>query len=630
MSPVNKKTIFIFLASLLILIFLFSGYRYYGASGAGCIACHGNAQKMKALGYPQFYVTQELARQETKHSRVKCQDCHLGDGRTKELQQAHKGMLKPLFLSEAGVVLERMKVAPGPLLPTGDDRLRELLPPASGKGPEVRNILWHDRNPETLNFDPALAEKTCGRADCHPKELRQFRTTVMGSNFRQRTMKSWIKPYGPHNCGPSFADIEPQALLNKTGFDFKNHGEIKKNLNTAFSREQAIAKQKFCNVCHAGCLDCHYSPNRERGVHSFVKKPTAETCSGNGRGMSMCHPGAMNSRRGESYIGGDYSVPSGMQADVHYKNNIQCIDCHRTGEKGMGDIQRKAVCQGCHVKIEEAHKEGVHNKLVCAACHINELGGYQITVWGPGYVAEKQNPFKKYSLYYGVQRPPIVMKDQTGMWMPVKVWPHSVGNIKDYVKPSEKVMFRWPGGETKDAYYILGTFDGLPGNNKHLLWLEIEQAAHSYGKARDCDSCHKSGTQLSVSTWTFEDNQGAEPFSGTHRIVADKKSLRIEGLKNTMPINLFKGSKLEDFASWVYLRDKWKAPGDFSIRADRGKYKSSQHLFRENEDALKTIEARLTGSDTNTQKLFKDLRGAVSHNMEGGRGLIETFRRNSQ
>lgn len=583
---------------------------------------------MKTLGYPQFYVTQEMVRKESKHYKVKCQECHLGDGRAKGIKQAHKGMLKPLFLSEAGEVLERLKVAPGPLLPAGDDRIRELLPPPSGTGSEVRNILWHDRNPETLNFDPALAEKTCGRADCHPKELRQFRTTIMGSNSRQRTMKSWINPYGPHNCGPSFADIPAGPLLSNAGFDFKNHEEIKKNLNTAFSREQAIAKQKFCNVCHAGCLDCHYSPNRERGAHSFVKKPTAETCSGNGRGMSMCHPGAMNSRRGESYIGGDYSAPSGMQPDVHYKNNIQCIDCHKTGEKGMGDIQRKATCQSCHMEIEKAHKGGVHNKLVCAACHINELGGYQITVWGPGYVAEKQSPFKKYSLYYGVQKPPILMKDQKGMWMPVKVWPHSVGNIKNDVKPSEKVMFRWPGGETKDAYYNVGTFDSLPGNNKHLLWLEMEEAAHSYGKARDCESCHKSGTQLSVSIWEFEDNQGAEPFKGTHRIAADKEGLRIEGLKNTTPINLFKGYKLEDFASWVYLRDKWKAPGDFSIKAERGKYKKSLRLFRENEAVLKTVEVRLTGADSNTQKLFKGLGGAVRHNMEGGKGLIEGFRRN--
>ncbi|MFN3395554.1 MAG: hypothetical protein ACK4Z9_02005 [Thermodesulfovibrionales bacterium] len=615
---INRKTAF-FLLLQFVLIVSFLGYRNYKDSDIGCVSCHANKERMQSLGYPQFYMTREMVERESNHPNVKCHECHLGDGRASDAGKAHKGMLKALLINEAGDVLERKKVAPGPLLPHGTDRIRELLP----ENTEVRNILWHDRNPETLNFDPHIAKKTCGKSNCHPQELKQFSTTIMGTNFRQRTMRTWTEPYGPHNCGPSFADLPPLPYLKDAGFDFKNTGDIVRNLNVPFSKEQAIAKQKFCNVCHAGCLDCHYAPDRNKGVHNFLKRPTSESCAGNGRGTSICHPGAMQSRRGETYIGGDYSIPTGMSPDVHYKKNIHCADCHSTGEKGMGDMQRKATCQGCHYRIEESHKKGPHKGLDCATCHINELRGYQITIWGPGYVADKPNPFKKYSLYYGIQKPPIIMKDQKGIWMPVKIWPHSVGNIKEDVVPSKGLMFRWPRGETRDAYYVIGTFDNLPSNNKHLLWLEIEQAAHPFGKARDCESCHKSERQVAISTWRFEDDQGAEPFNGSHRIVADKDSLRIEGLKNTTPLNLLEGARLEDFASWVYLKDKWVMPGDFSIKTDRAKYLLSLRKFREIEKRLRISERESLTYDKNTLKRYRELRGSILHNHEDGQLIKE-------
>lgn len=608
---INKKTIILLLLQF-ILIISFLGYRYYNDTDAGCVACHANKDKMQSLGYPQFYMTREMVERESNHPNVKCYGCHGGDGRANETEKAHKGMLKAILIDEAGNVLVRKKVAPGPLLPHGTDRIRELLP----ENTEVRNILWHDRDLETFNFDPKIAEKTCGKSNCHPQELKQFITTVMATNLRQRTMRTWTEPYGPHNCGPSFADLPPIPYLKGSGFDFKNTEDIVKNLNVPFSKDQAIAKQRFCNVCHAGCLDCHYAPDREKGVHNFQRKPTSESCSGNGRGTSICHPGAMQSRRGETYIGGDYSIPTGMEPDVHYKKNIHCVDCHLTGEKGMGDMQRKATCQGCHYSIEEAHKKGPHKNLDCATCHIRELRGYQITIWGPGYVADKPNPFKKYSLYYGIQSPPIIMKDQRGIWMPIKVWPHSVGNIKEDVRPSDGLKFRWPKGETRDAYYVIGTFDNLPSNNKHLLWLEIEQAAHPFGKARDCDSCHKSERQVSISNWRFEDDQGAEPFNGTHRIIADRNSLRIEGMRNTTPIRLLEGARLEDFASWAYLKDMWVAPGNFSIGTDKRKYSVSLKRFLDIDKRLRAFDIKSKGFDKKSLKRYKELKGALLHNYE--------------
>ncbi|MEK6672072.1 MAG: cytochrome c3 family protein [Nitrospirota bacterium] len=608
---INGKLVFLILLQFVAII-AYLGYRSYMDSSAECITCHGDKSKLRSLGYPQFYVTQEMAEKESRHPNVKCHECHLGNGRAKDHDSAHKGMLKPLFVSDSGGLLERKMVSTLPMLPQGNDRIRELLPPNTN----VRNILWHDRDPKTFNFDPKIAEKTCGKSNCHPQELEQFRKTIMGTNFRQRTMKTWLDPYGPHNCGPSFADTPPFSYLRDGVFDFKNTEEIVRNLNTGFSKDQAISKQKLCNICHAGCLDCHYAPDKEKGVHAFIKKPVSESCSGNGRGTSICHPGSMHSRRGETYIGGDYSIPTGMAPDVHYKKNIHCVDCHQAGEKGMGDMQRKAVCQDCHIEIEDAHKKSIHKNMDCATCHISELGGYQITVWGPGFAGDRPNPFKKYSLYYGIQKPPLLMKDQKGIWMPVKVWPHSVGNIKNDVKPSEKIMFRWPAGETRDAYYVIGTFDGLPGNNKHMLWLEIEQAAHPYGKSRTCESCHKTESQNSVSIWEFEDDQGAEPFKGGYRIVADKDGLRIEEMRNTTPIKPLNGARPEDFASWLFLKDKWKAPGDFSIKIDRDKYAKYLSMSGSIERYFKSAGEKSANFSKARLKQLKRLKGIAVHNPE--------------
>lgn len=624
---VNIKTVTIFALQFLFIITLL-GFKAWKNSDIECVRCHSDKEKMTQLGFSELYVTRQMVEIESRHPNVKCIDCHLGDGRAVDADNAHKGMLKAILIDHDGNILKRKDVTHKALLPGEGNGIRQMLPP------DVRNVLWHDRDINTLGFNPLIAKKTCGKSGCHPEEFRQFKTTTMATNFRQRTMRTWLEPYGPHNCGPSFADLPPQEILKEAGFSFKNTDEISAQLNIPFSKEQAISKQRFCNVCHTGCLDCHYAPDRQKGVHNFVNKPASISCAGYGRGTSICHPGAMQSRRGETYLGGDFSIPEGMEPDTHYKKNIHCVDCHLTGEKGMGDMQRMAGCQDCHVEIEDAHKRSIHKNMDCATCHISELRGYQITIWGPGIISGKQNPFKKYSLYYGIQSPPILMKDQKGKWMPVKIWPHSVGNIKVDVKPSEGIKFRWPDGQTRDAYYILGTFS-LPGkdperNNKHLLWLEIQQASHPYGKARSCDSCHRDeeGTQILTSRWEFMDDQGAEPFSGGYKIIADKHGIRIVDMKNETPINVIQGYKLEDFASWVFFKDRWQMSGDFSIKVEMQKYKKYLSLSKRLGEGIRNLEKMVKDKDRKTKRRFKELKGIVLHNQDDALKVIEDFKKN--
>ncbi len=607
-----------------ILVIGFFGYNYYMDSSEGCIQCHSSKEKMASLGYPQFYVTIEEVRKQSGHKTVFCRDCHLGNGRTTDKDRAHKSMLKPIFVTEDAEYVDRVKVYGkeeyelNKIEPKGKDALFELLPKKRENGeivlhPKIRNILWHDRNPYTFNFDPKILEKTCGKRGCHTEELKQFKTTIMGTNFRQRTMRSWIEPYGPHNCGPSFADLPPEEILKSAGFDFTNTEKIRKEINIPFTNEQAIAKQRLCNICHAGCLDCHYAPSKEKGSHAFIKVPDSYSCMGRGRGNSVCHTGSAHSRRGETYIGKFYAIPQGRKPDIHFTKGIHCVECHQTGKKGMGDIQRKATCGDCHVEIEKAHARSIHKNLTCTACHVTKAGGYQLTVWGKGYIGETPNPFKKYSLYYGIQKPLILMKDQKGKWFPVKIFPHSVGNIKKDISPTG-LKFRWTNGDTRDMYAILGTMDELPSGNKHLLWLQIEEVAHPLGKARDCKSCHRE-SQNSVSTWQYEDTQGAEPFKGGYKIVADKRGLRLkdfwyEGIK------LLPGFEVTDFASWIYFTDKWFISGDFSIRVDKDKYRKYEKIYKEKLDNIKKLKNRVK------DEKIKRLRKILIHNPDEDVNLL--------
>lgn len=600
-------------------VFAFLGHRRWQDTSVECVRCHSDREKVTELGAPWAFVTEEAVRKESRHAHILCRDCHLGNGRARDKEAAHRGMLKMLLVSGTGEVVGRSRNYPYGLSRTGPEEIFAFLPKARGEDGwrfyPVRNILWHDRDPGTFNFDPDLAAKTCGKSGCHPAELRQFLKTPMGTNMRQRTMKTWREPYGPHNCGPSFADLPPGDVLRGAGFSFRNTEEIAKELNVPFTGKQAAAKQKFCNVCHTGCLDCHFQPGRERGTHHFSKRPVSESCAGFGRGTSVCHAGAMQSRRGGTYIGGDYSVPAGMAPDTHYREGFQCTDCHLTGERGMGDMERKADCRDCHQEVEEALAKSAHRNLSCAACHLGEVRGYQITVWGPGIVAGERNPFHKY-LYYGTQKPPLLMKDRGGVWQPMKVWPHSVGNIKPEVPPSARLLYRWPKGESEDAYYVVGTV-AAGANGNQLLWLEAERVSHPYGRARACASCHEREEQTVVSGWEFMDDQGAEPFRGSYRIVADGEGLRIGEMKTESPIRVAEGYTADDFAPWLRFRDVWRMPGDFAIRADSVKYREALRLFRQVRRETDALRACLKQTDAGKERRYRTFRGAVLHHPGG-------------
>jgi hypothetical protein len=314
----------------------------------------------------------------------------------------------------------------------------------------------------------------------------------------------------------------------------------------------------------------------------------------------------MERRRGDSYLGKEFSEPAGLPEDVHVVKKIECVDCHQTGPGGMGHIERKATCQDCHLEVEQAMATSVHKNVACEACHVKVLGGYEMTSWGPGMIESRPNPFKKYSLYYGPQSPPILIKDQFGKWMPVKIWPNSVGGIKETIAPKPGLTFRWPKGETRDAYAQLGTFSFSGGNNNYLVWIQVEQVAHPLGKSRTCGSCHDSSIQVSHVTWRYFDSQGAEPFTGSQKVVADKNWLHVKDIKATSKIVPMPDGKTEHFAAWLHLGDIWKTAGDFSIpESDPKKYRDLEQGIRAAKAKLDRLDRELKAREAKGEDVKK-------------------------
>lgn len=184
------------LVIVLLFIYLYTNYQ----SSDRCVSCHADKAKMAELGYPELAMTRQQVQKESRHPNTECRDCHLGNGLWDDPAKAHRGMLKLIVLDNDLNLMSR-KGHVRQLLPEGSDRQRNMLPHlADGSiDDDVGTILYHDRNTLTLGYDPAIAKKTCGKSSCHPEEVKQFSTSIMGANFRQRSMRIWNDIHGPNN-----------------------------------------------------------------------------------------------------------------------------------------------------------------------------------------------------------------------------------------------------------------------------------------------------------------------------------------------------------------------------------------------------------------------------------------------
>ena len=555
-----------------------------------CRECHENPQKMAALGYGHFTVTQKEVEAQSRMP-AGCSECHLGNPTASAKDAAHQGLARVLVVRKKGLTADTSpRKYP---LEFGTDQTSRVRTATEQDGKKswdasVAALSWHDKRSDSLSQDFEVMKKTCGA--CHEKEFAEFAKSTMGTNGKQSQYRGWTeKQRGPHNCGPWFEGTFDQMQANTT---------------IPMDRTSHTINQKSCNTCHVGCLDCHYNPmpksttNPAMGSHTFAKTPPALSCYGNGR-TSICHAGPEDRRRGAGYFGGSFSFPEGNEPDVHLQAKVGCLDCHDSSKTdkslGHGTVKRQAdgSCKRCHAGAVKSHAGSLHKNLSCEACHIQRVAGYQGTYWGPGTLAGVATPFFKYKAYYGIMPEPILIKDQKGRWIPVKPFPMAAMNQKESPY-TPGLHWRFPATlpdlqRTDDAWAYVGVFGGLPENNKALLWIQMDKMSHKLGKSRNCDSCHAdpNGTQRQPVTWEYGD-PGAEPFDGSHTVVADRKGLAIREMRSDR-IEPDKGVAISSFAPWIYLKDAWQVSGDFSLPIihDRKAYEKS---------SLSTESARTTGA----------------------------------
>lgn len=195
----SRKGVAILVAQLVLVLLFISFYSNFHSSDR-CVSCHADKNRMTELGYPEFVMTRAQVQKESRHPNTECRDCHLGNGLSDDPARAHAGMLKLIVLDNDLNIMPR-KGHVKQLLPSGDDRQRNMLPRlADGElDDDVGTLMYHDRNPVTFGYDPAIASRTCGKSACHPDQVKQFDTSVMASNFRQRSMRVWNDIHGPNN-----------------------------------------------------------------------------------------------------------------------------------------------------------------------------------------------------------------------------------------------------------------------------------------------------------------------------------------------------------------------------------------------------------------------------------------------
>ncbi len=528
--------LYYFYFAVILVLFIFSGSlseinnkKFYES----CDYCHSNKTLME--DYKQFIFLMEEVWNESKMFREGlggplCSDCHLGNGTSFEKEISHENMLSLIVVGK------------NKLMPINRSYYSEIKNYSSKihiyllNGTEyIKTILYHDRNRNTYAFDINIANKTCGK--CHSKIVEEFSKSIMGSVKFQSLYVNFSYP-APHDCGYWLKDID---LINR-------------QLAVEYTEEQAELNRRVCNQCHVSCLDCHYKP--QSGKHAFSRDVEPQTCYyGNGRGI--CHSGAEEFRRGTSYFRGYFTNKS----DVHAEIGLSCLDCHLFMNH---NIERKAFCRDCHKGIEKKVKRGVHKNLSCEACHISyELGGYQIVVWGPGIYWNMTTPLTKHK-YYGKMNTTLLIKNEKGIWIPVKPVPHFVLNMKEKIQKTG-LKFRNVEGRnfSNDAYIIFGTFK-IKKNSYAVAWLHMDKASHGLSKGKNCTACHLSGVQTIMSNWWFKKEYSDDVFlKGRTIIVANSSGIyvRIYGAEDYKEINR---SELYDYAPWIELTN-FSSRGDYSL-----------------------------------------------------------------
>jgi hypothetical protein len=553
---------------------------------------------MQQLGHPQFTVTRNDLESQTKMPGTSCESCHLGNPGAEGKEEAHKGLLALKVVGAKWEIFARRSLDRGDLAewpslePRGASRSTQLGPKVRvgnvlKENPKYKLIIYHDKNSETLAFNPAVAEKTCGV--CHRHIVQSFLKSPMGGGkgaHTQSQYRAWTGPTGPQSCGVWIGAL---AAPDQDRFTDENRTYFNNRSSLPIGEKAAGNVQRTCNQCHVGCLDCHYSPGKKggpdsaSGTHAFVRKPPALACYGGGRSLG-CHASPLERRRGDGYFRSEFTQTASdgegllkTASDVHMLRGLACVDCHEPNRKSAhhGDLRRQVQCSKCHASVVAAHKKGPHRTVDCSSCHTALIGGYAFNFWTATTVAGDTNPITRLQGYLVSPMPPVILKNPKGLWIPVHVVPHTSGNVRSGdVKLSKKLLFRNRPDVvierryfSNDSFAVTGLAKNVDDNDRDTLaWLNVDRVAHGIGKSRNCGSCHASPSQKITVKFEASGETYKDVEDGSYTILVDQRGLRVTAFAGPDS-----GPTAEGLLPFM---DKWTLPGDFSLpkMRDRGRY----------------------------------------------------------
>jgi len=586
-----------------LLIFLITFVSPSPSSADSCLDCHANRTKISEMGWPQLFITGDMVRDQS-HMPASCTDCHLGNADASEKKEAHSGLLAARLVSPKFDVTARSDIKPDNLSsrdglkPRGENRATRLLPKKVIEGrlredPDSTLLLLHDKNPDTLAYNPVLSMKTCGR--CHAETARKFLNSPMGGAKNAHTQsqyRAWTGPSGPQSCGLWVGALAQPEQERFAGDNMKYY-----NVHSTMQLSEQINhnNQRTCNKCHVGCLDCHLDiragqpGDNDSRAHTFVRKPPPLSCYGGGKAF-ICHAGPLERRRGDGYLRAEFTqaAKKGKQLlkerpDIHAQKGISCTDCHEPNPAAgtHADLKRTVSCSKCHSAVVKDHTSGPHRKVDCAACHTSLIGGYAFNFWTAVGPEGKENPLTRIQDYLTDATRPLLIKNPAGIWIPVHVVPHTSGNIRaEEVKLSRQLIFRNPPQVkvkrryiSNDSYAITGLAQNVDSKDRDVMvWLNIDRVAHATGRSRECRDCHESAEQRIIVK--FEGGSYKDLGDGEYSIIADRQGLRVTDFKDSDT-----GKVPKDLSPF---KEKWDLKGDFSLPEVR-----NRTLYKEMEDAYR-------------------------------------------
>jgi hypothetical protein len=279
--------------------------------------------------------------------------------------------------------------------------------------------------------------------------------------------------------------------------------------------------RKLCASCHlgqekdshkldpvsdrgGGCLACHINHYPEQGHPALSREVSDGRCFGchsrSGR-ISLSYAGLA-----EVIAGGDKQLRLGdgraverLPADVHHRAGMGCVDCHSGGEV-MGDKNAApASCSDCHqLGPEHAAYTDDHERLECVTCH---------SQWMP-------RCFGCHMEYdgQGEQWDHIEGKPTPGRWHETR---SDIRNGLGVLGINEqgRIDLFTPG--------MIMTLAHPDWEQEKFLRVFAPLSPHTTGKARSCESCHRSTEALGLGAGALEAKDGRLEFTPAHEKLQD-------------------------------------------------------------------------------------------------------------